>query len=81
LQLPGGVPELDESIQQGVVREVLEETRVLVEPQRLTGVYKNLTLGAVALVFRARMVGVDLDVAKVVTPSVWGAKDTTPPTN
>jgi 8-oxo-dGTP diphosphatase len=56
-QLPGGVLELDESIHQGVTREVLEETRVLVEPQRLTGVYKNLTIGAVALVFRARMVG------------------------
>jgi ADP-ribose pyrophosphatase YjhB (NUDIX family) len=55
-QLPGGVLELDESIHQGVRREVLEETGVLVEPERLTGVYKNLTLGVVALVFRARVV-------------------------
>lgn len=55
-QLPGGVLELDESIYQGVRREVLEETGVLVEPERLTGVYKNLTLGVVALVFRARVV-------------------------
>jgi len=55
-QLPGGVLELEESIHQGVRREVLEETGVLVEPERLTGVYKNLTLGVVALVFRARVV-------------------------
>ena len=55
-QLPGGVLELDESIHQGVRREVLEETGVLVEPERLTGVYKDLTLGVVALVFRARVV-------------------------
>jgi ADP-ribose pyrophosphatase YjhB (NUDIX family) len=53
--LPGGVLELDESIYQGVRREVLEETGVLVEPQRLTGVYKNLALGVVALVFQARV--------------------------
>lgn len=56
-QLPGGVLELDESIHAGVTREVLEETGVLVEPQRLTGVYKNLTVGVVALVFRARVIG------------------------
>jgi 8-oxo-dGTP diphosphatase len=54
-QLPGGVLELDESIYQGLCREVLEETGVTVEPGRLTGVYKNLTLGVVALVFRARI--------------------------
>jgi hypothetical protein len=35
---------------------VLEETGVLVEPERLTGVYKNLTLGVVALVFRAHVI-------------------------
>jgi 8-oxo-dGTP diphosphatase len=55
-QLPGGVLELEESIHQGVRREVLEETGVLVDPERLTGVYKNLKLGVVALVFRARVV-------------------------
>lgn len=55
-QLPGGVLELDESIYQGLRREVLEETGVVVEPERLTGVYKNIRLGVVALVFRARVV-------------------------
>lgn len=53
-QIPGRVLELDESIHAGLRREVLEETGLLVEPQRLTGVYNNLRLGVVALVFRAR---------------------------
>ena len=56
-QIPGGVLELDESISAGVRREVEEETGLLVEPDRLTGVYKNLRRGVVALVFRARVIG------------------------
>jgi len=55
-EIPGGILELAESIHDGVRREVEEETGVLIEPQRLTGVYKNLKLGVVALVFRARIV-------------------------
>jgi 8-oxo-dGTP diphosphatase len=56
-QIPGGILELDESIHAGVRREVLEETGLAIEPDRLTGVYKNLALGVVALVFRAQAVG------------------------
>jgi 8-oxo-dGTP diphosphatase len=55
-QLPGGILELDESIEDGVRREVQEETGVTVEPIRLTGVYKNMKLGVVALVFRTQLV-------------------------
>jgi 8-oxo-dGTP diphosphatase len=55
-ELPGGVLELEESIHDGMKREVLEETGVHVEPVRLTGVYKNIKVGVVALVFRARYV-------------------------
>jgi 8-oxo-dGTP diphosphatase len=55
-QLPGGVLELDESPEAGVRREVQEETGVDVQPERLTGVYKNMSLGVVALVFRARVI-------------------------
>jgi 8-oxo-dGTP diphosphatase len=51
---PGGVLELGEDIEAGVRREVLEETGVEVEVQRLTGVYKNMSRGVVALVFRCR---------------------------
>lgn len=53
---PGGILELDEEFHDGVRREVLEETGVTVEVDRLTGVYKNLTRGIVALVFRCRAV-------------------------
>jgi ADP-ribose pyrophosphatase YjhB (NUDIX family) len=55
-QLPGGVLELNEPIEDGLRREVREETGVRIEPVRLTGVYKNMKLGVVALVFRARPV-------------------------
>jgi 8-oxo-dGTP pyrophosphatase MutT (NUDIX family) len=54
-EIPGGVLELDESIPAGLRREVREETGLIVEPERLTGVYKNLRLGVVALVFRAHI--------------------------
>ncbi|MET8453516.1 NUDIX domain-containing protein [Streptomyces sp. NPDC005209] len=54
---PGGVLELDEAPEDGVRREVCEETGVKVEVGDLTGVYKNMTLGVVALVFRCRAEG------------------------
>lgn len=54
---PGGVLELDEDIHEGVVREVREETGLTVVPERLTGVYKNMQRGIVALVFRCRLDG------------------------
>lgn len=53
---PGGVLELDETIEAGAEREVLEETGVRVQIEQLTGVYKNMRLGVVALVFRARAI-------------------------
>jgi len=53
---PGGVLELDETIEAGAAREAFEETGVKVEVQQLTGIYKNLRLGVVALVFRAKVV-------------------------
>jgi ADP-ribose pyrophosphatase YjhB (NUDIX family) len=56
-QIPGGVLELDEPIHVGLIREVHEETGVRIEPGSLTGVYKNLTLGIVSLVFAARVTG------------------------
>ena len=56
-QPPGGILELDEDIHTGLRREVLEETGYAVEPERLTGVYKNMPLHVVALVFRGRIIG------------------------
>ncbi|MFI2609944.1 NUDIX domain-containing protein [Kitasatospora sp. NPDC018619] len=50
----GGALERDEALEDGVSREVWEETGVEVEVERLTGVYKNVSRGIVALVFRCR---------------------------
>lgn len=54
---PGGVLEIEESIIAGVRRETREETGLDVRPEVLTGVYKNLTRGIVALVFRCTVIG------------------------
>lgn len=54
---PGGVLELDEDIAHGLRREAAEETGLQVEPSALTGVYKNMSRGIVALVFRCRQTG------------------------
>jgi ADP-ribose pyrophosphatase YjhB (NUDIX family) len=57
---PGGILELDETIQAGLVREVREETGLEVELEALSGVYKNMRRGIVALVFRCRIIGGEL---------------------
>ncbi|MFJ6616567.1 NUDIX hydrolase [Kitasatospora sp. NPDC091335] len=51
---PGGVLEPDEAIEDGVRREIYEETGIKVGVERLTGVYKNVSRGIVALVLRCR---------------------------
>jgi 8-oxo-dGTP pyrophosphatase MutT (NUDIX family) len=74
---PGGVLELDESIVEGLRREVREETGLDIEPARLTGVYKNMPRGIVALVFRARITGGSLaDATDETTRMQWLTADT-----
>lgn len=64
---PGGVLELGEQFEEGVRREIREETGVNVHVDRLTGVYKNLAAGVVALVFRCHPLGTaDPDSAEAV---------------
>lgn len=41
---PGGVLELAESILDGLVREIEEETGLSVKPGRLSGIYKNVLI-------------------------------------
>jgi ADP-ribose pyrophosphatase YjhB (NUDIX family) len=57
LEPPGGVLELGETFHEGVRREVKEETGLDVEPDKLTGIYKNMARGVVALVFRCHILG------------------------
>jgi 8-oxo-dGTP diphosphatase len=68
---PGGILERDETITDGLVREVREETGLIVEPIALTGVYKNLSRGIVALVFRCRAISGTLTENAEVTAFRW----------
>jgi ADP-ribose pyrophosphatase YjhB (NUDIX family) len=71
---PGGVLELDEALYEGLVREVREETGLVVEPGRLTGVYKNLERGIVALVFRCRAESGEPSTSREATELRWLAE-------
>ncbi|MEV1295812.1 NUDIX hydrolase [Pseudonocardia sp. NPDC049635] len=55
-EAPGGVLEQDETFEQGVQREIVEETGVTVAVEVLSGVYKNMTIGVVAIDYRCRYV-------------------------
>jgi ADP-ribose pyrophosphatase YjhB (NUDIX family) len=71
---PGGILELDETITEGLLREIREETGLIVEPIALTGVYKNLSRGIVALVFRCRAISGTLRENEEVTAFQWVRK-------
>ena len=68
---PGGVLELDEAIEDGLRREVREETGFDIEPDTLTGVYKNMNRGIIALVFRCKVTGGELTANDEVTNFRW----------
>lgn len=72
---PGGVLELDEGIEDGLRREVREETGLDVTIEALTGVYKNLPRGIVALVFRCRPVGGRLTTSDETAQLRWLTRD------
>jgi ADP-ribose pyrophosphatase YjhB (NUDIX family) len=54
---PGGILEFGGTIEDGLRREVRDETGLDIEPVSLTGVYKNMTRGIIALVFRCKITG------------------------
>jgi ADP-ribose pyrophosphatase YjhB (NUDIX family) len=72
---PGGVLELGEDIRTGLCREALEETGLNVEPVALTGVYKNMKRGIVALVFRCRVASGQLTLNDEVSGFRWATPD------
>jgi 8-oxo-dGTP diphosphatase len=53
---PGGILEHGETIEDGLRREVYEETGLTIEPGPLTGVYQNMERHIIALVVRCRVV-------------------------
>jgi 8-oxo-dGTP diphosphatase len=72
---PGGVLELDESVPDGLIREVGEETGIRVEPLTLTGVYKSMTHAVIELVFLCRATGGNLAVSAESTEFTWADRD------
>lgn len=75
---PGGVLEIDESFEDGVRREVLEETGVPIAVEQLTGVYKNMRRGIVALVFRCRPLQTTTHPTDEATSVRWADPDDVP---
>ena len=72
---PGGVLELDEAIEAGLRREVREETGLTIEPVALTGVYKNMARGIIALVFRCKTVSGHLTLNDEVSGFQWATAE------
>lgn len=54
---PGGFLEVDETVHQAAIRETWEETRLLVEPGEIIGLYTRLEAAVVTIAFEARIVG------------------------
>lgn len=54
---PGGFMEIDETVEEGAVRETLEETGLVVEPREIVGLYTRPEAAIVVIAFVARIVG------------------------
>lgn len=54
---PGGFLEVDETVHEAAIRETREETGLLIEPDRIVGLYTRLEAAVVTIAFEARIVG------------------------
>lgn len=68
---PGGILERGETFVEGVAREVLEETGLVVEPTLFTGCYLNMRAYVVALVFRCTALSGELRLSSETQDLRW----------
>jgi ADP-ribose pyrophosphatase YjhB (NUDIX family) len=54
---PGGFLEVDETVTEGAIREVQEETGLIVAPRDIVGLYARLEAAVIVLVYEAGIVG------------------------
>jgi 8-oxo-dGTP diphosphatase len=82
--LPGGALELGETLQQGIVREVLEETGLIVVPERIVEVLDRITRDQdsqrirhhyVLIDFLCRVTGGSLQAASDADEARWVTRD------
>lgn len=76
--LPGGGMERGETVDEAVVREVAEETGLLVAVERLVGVYSKPQRNEVVLTFACRVVGGELAESDESTAFAWSLPDDLP---
>ena len=56
-ELPGGQVEEGESLEEALIREVLEESGIIAEIDGFTGIYQNMKRGIVNIIFKGKAVG------------------------
>src|SRR5271157_4451556 len=54
---PGGFLEIDETVREAAIRETLEETGLVVEPDEIVGLYSRVPAAVVVVAYEARIVG------------------------
>ena len=69
--LPGGGVDAHESIVEGLIREVREETSLVIEVGRMVGVYSKPQKHEVVLAFEARVVGGEPQPSEEADEHLW----------
>ncbi len=76
--LPGGGMEIGETVDEALCREVLEETGLKVEVERLVGVYSKPQKQEVVLTFRCHVTGGTLQATEEISESRYFMPDALP---